>query len=73
VRVVGQPLRHFSAAKYVESWILRGPHSAVDTNGKQGTRDAVYDENMVKALSFLYFFRFYYYFLFCFMRKYVEF
>jgi hypothetical protein len=32
VRVVGPPLRHFSPIKYVESWILRGRHSAVDTN-----------------------------------------
>jgi hypothetical protein len=31
VRVVGSPLRHFSPIKYVESWILRGRHSAVDT------------------------------------------
>jgi hypothetical protein len=73
VRVVGQPLPHFSATKYVESWIPRGPHSAVDTNSKERARDSEYDENMVKALSFLYFFRFSYYFLFCFMRKYIEF
>jgi hypothetical protein len=35
VRVVGPPLRHFSATKYVEWWILRGRHSAVDTNSKE--------------------------------------
>jgi hypothetical protein len=34
VRVVGPPLRHFSPTKYVVSWILRGRHSAVDTNSK---------------------------------------
>jgi AraC-like DNA-binding protein len=35
VRVVGTPLRHFSPTKYIESWILRGRHSAVDTNSKE--------------------------------------
>jgi hypothetical protein len=49
VRVVGPPLRHFSPTKYVESWILRGRHSAVDTNSKEGARDVEYDENMVKC------------------------
>jgi hypothetical protein len=53
VRVVGPPLRHFSATKYVESWILRGRHSAVDTNSKERARDVGYDENMVKVWSFL--------------------
>jgi hypothetical protein len=53
VRVVGPPLRHFSTAKYVESWMLRGRHSAVDTNRKERARDAEYDENMVKVWSFL--------------------
>jgi hypothetical protein len=53
VRVVGPPLRHFSPTKYVESWILRGRHSAVDINTKERARDVKYDENMVKAWSFL--------------------
>jgi hypothetical protein len=53
VRVVGPPLRHFSPTKYVESWILRGRHSAVDTNSKKRARDVGYDENMVKVWSFL--------------------
>jgi hypothetical protein len=34
VRVDGPPIRHFSPTKYVESWILRGRHSAIDTNSK---------------------------------------
>jgi hypothetical protein len=49
VRVVGPPLRHFSPTKYVESWILRGRHSAVDTNSKERAGDAEYDGNMVKC------------------------
>jgi hypothetical protein len=56
VRVIGPPLHHFSPTKYVELWILRGRHSAVDTNSKGRSRDAEYDENMVKVWSFLYFF-----------------
>jgi hypothetical protein len=53
VRVVGAPLRQFSHTKYVESWILRGRHSTVDTNSKERARDAEYHENMVKLWSFL--------------------
>jgi hypothetical protein len=56
VPVVGLPLRHFSPTKYVESWILRGRHSAIDTNSKERARDVEYDENMVKVWSFVYFF-----------------
>jgi hypothetical protein len=53
VWVVGLPLRHFSPTKYIESWILRGRHSAVDTNRKERAKDVEYDENMVKVWSFL--------------------
>jgi hypothetical protein len=58
VQVVGPPLRHFSPTKYIESRILRGRHSAVDTNCKERARDAKYDENMVNVWNFLYFFKF---------------
>jgi hypothetical protein len=53
VRVVGPPLRHFSPTKYVESWILRGRHSAVDTSSMDRVKDVEYDENMAKVRSFL--------------------
>jgi hypothetical protein len=51
--VVGPLLCHFSPTKYVELWILRGCHSAVDTNSKERARDAECDENLVKVWSFL--------------------
>jgi hypothetical protein len=53
VRVVGPPIRHFSPTKYVESWVLRGRHSAVDTNSKERARDVEYDENIFKVWSSL--------------------
>jgi hypothetical protein len=46
VWVVGPPLRH------VELWILRGHHSAVDTNSKERARDVEHNENMFKVWSF---------------------
>jgi hypothetical protein len=65
VRVVGLPLRHFCPTKYVESWILRGRHSSVDTNSKDRATDVECNESMVKVWSFFYLF------LFCFVRKYI--
>jgi hypothetical protein len=53
VRVVGPSLRHFSPTKYVESWIMRGRHSAVDTPSKERARDVVYDENIVISVEFI--------------------
>jgi hypothetical protein len=53
VRIVGPPLCHFSPTKYVESWTLRGCHSAVDTKSKERARDTEYNENMVKVWNFL--------------------
>jgi hypothetical protein len=53
VRVFGPPLRHFSPTKYVESWILRGRHSAVNTNSKERARDAGYGKNMLEVWSLL--------------------
>jgi hypothetical protein len=47
-RIVGPPLRHFSPIKYVDSWLLRGRHSAVDTKRKTRNTDISYDENLLK-------------------------
>jgi hypothetical protein len=58
---------------YVESWILKGRHSAVDINSKERAMDVEYDKNMVKVWSFLNFFFVLNFFLFCFMRKYIVF
>jgi hypothetical protein len=52
VWVGGQTLRHFSPTKYVESWILRGRHSGIDTNSRERARDVENDEIMVKVWSF---------------------
>jgi hypothetical protein len=53
VRVVGPPLRHLSPTKYVESWILRGRHSAVDTNSKERAGTWSTTKKMVKVWTFL--------------------
>lgn len=39
IRIVGPPLTQFNPSKYVDSWLLRGRHSAVDTKSKKRSRD----------------------------------
>ncbi|KAJ8874523.1 hypothetical protein PR048_025383 [Dryococelus australis] len=39
IRIVGPPLRSFEPSKYVKTWLLRGRHSAIDTNSKSKTKD----------------------------------
>lgn len=46
IRMVGPPLRIFNPQKYVKSWLIRGHHSATDTNSKKRNREKDYDENM---------------------------
>jgi hypothetical protein len=46
IRIVGPPLRHFLPVKYVDSWFLRGHHSAVHTKSKTRNTDISYDENL---------------------------
>ena len=35
IKIVGPPLILFDPSKYVEIWLLRGRHSAIDTNSKE--------------------------------------
>ena len=53
IRLVGPPLTRFDPARYVDSWLLRGRHSAIDTNSKERSRECVSDENLVKLWGLL--------------------
>lgn len=35
IRITGPPLRKFNPRKYVESWLLEGRHSAIDSQSKK--------------------------------------
>ncbi|XP_030046369.1 E3 SUMO-protein ligase KIAA1586-like [Microcaecilia unicolor] len=39
IKIVGPPLTQFDPTKYVQSWMLRGHRSAIDTRSKQRNRD----------------------------------
>lgn len=48
VKINGPPLRLFNPAKYVDSWLVSGHHSALAVKSKERSRDKKYDENMLK-------------------------
>ncbi|KII67500.1 hypothetical protein RF11_11350 [Thelohanellus kitauei] len=52
IRLVGPPLTFFDPSKYVDSWLLRGRHSAVDSQSRKRNRD-LSDENMRKLWNLL--------------------
>ena len=35
IKIIGPPLILFDPSKYVELWLLKGRHSAIDTNSKE--------------------------------------
>ena len=53
IRLVGPPLVRFDPTRYVDSWLLRGRHSATDTNSKERSREYTSDENLIKLLNLL--------------------
>ena len=53
IRLVGPSLTQFDPTKYVASWLLRGRHSAVDTQSKERNRDNLSDENWRKLWKLL--------------------
>jgi len=53
IRLVGPPLPRFDPTRYVDSWLLRGRHSAIDTNSKERRREYVSDENLIKLWNLL--------------------
>lgn len=55
IRLVGPPLTQFNPRKYVDSWLLQGHHSAVNTNNKKPSRDDMdISEDMLKVWKLLY-------------------
>lgn len=48
IKLVGPPLKLFEPSKYVDRWLLKGRHSATDTNSKKRTREDLMDENWTK-------------------------
>jgi hypothetical protein len=48
IKLVGPPLTLFDPSKYVDRWLLKGRHSALDSNTKKRNRDDVSDENWKK-------------------------
>uniref|UniRef100_A0A6P7FMW3 Zinc finger protein 862-like n=1 Tax=Diabrotica virgifera virgifera TaxID=50390 RepID=A0A6P7FMW3_DIAVI len=53
VKLNGPPLTRFEPSKYVNSWLLRGRHSALDTNSKERGREETYDKNFSKLWTVL--------------------
>ncbi|XP_066475289.1 E3 SUMO-protein ligase KIAA1586-like [Tiliqua scincoides] len=53
IKLVGPPLRLFDPSKYVDLWLLRGRHSAIDTNSKERSREDLLDENWTKLWNLL--------------------
>ena len=53
IKIVGPPLILFDPSKYVELWLLRGRHSAIDTNSKERIRKDLSDENWKKLWNLL--------------------
>lgn len=47
IRMVGPPLKLFNPEQYVKTWIIKGHHSAVDTQSKKRNREKHYDDNML--------------------------
>ena len=53
IRLVGPPLTFFDPSKYVDSWLLRGRHSAVDSQSRKRNRDDLSNENMRRLWKLL--------------------
>ena len=53
IRLVGPPLTRFDPSKYVDLWLLRRRHSAIDTKSKERSREDLSDENWIKLWNFL--------------------
>lgn len=53
LKLNGPPLTRFEPSKYVESWLLRGRHSALDMNSKAREREGTYNKNMCKLWTVL--------------------
>ncbi|KAK0048443.1 E3 SUMO-protein ligase [Biomphalaria pfeifferi] len=53
IRLVGPPLVRFDPTRYVESWLLRGRHSATDTNSKERSREDTSDKKLIKLWNLL--------------------
>ena len=52
IKIVGPPLILFVPLKYVELWLLRGRHSAIDTNSKERIRRRFVGRELKKTLEF---------------------
>lgn len=50
LKLNGPPLTSFNPAKYVESWLLRGRHSALDSNSKERERGGKMIEEHISKL-----------------------
>lgn len=53
LKLNGPPLTRCDPLKYVESWLLRGGHTAMDTNSKERERGGTYNENFSKLWTIL--------------------
>lgn len=53
IRMVGPPLRKFSPAKYVGSWLRQGRNSAIETRSRQRSYGFEYDECLEKLWNLL--------------------
>ena len=53
IEIIGPPLILFDPSKYVELWLLRGRHLAIDTNSKERIREDLSDENWKKLWNLL--------------------
>jgi hypothetical protein len=53
IRIVGPPVSQFDSTKLVESWLLLGHRSAIDTKSKDRNRDIEPPEGMTQIWSLL--------------------
>ena len=53
IKIVGPPLILFDPSKYVDFCLLRGRHSAIDTNSKERIREDLSDKNWKKLWNLL--------------------
>ncbi|XP_065645604.1 E3 SUMO-protein ligase KIAA1586-like [Hydra vulgaris] len=53
IELVGPPLTSFDPSKYIDSWLLSGRHSAVDTKSKERRREDMSNENLQKLWDLL--------------------
>jgi hypothetical protein len=53
IKIVGPPLSQLDPTKFVESWLLLGHHSAIDTKSKERNRDIEPPEGITQIWSLL--------------------